>query len=205
MKKIVLFICVLCFVGCKQEKKESTIDTSQRIKDSIVNELKKPIEEPKIDSAKVKELKTYFNFKKDEFENHTWVEPKDSPKHVDVNGIYCYFALNSAIASNLRLKIQYAADDWLFIQSYKFSIDGMTYDYTPGNIERDNDSSIWEWSDNQLNMYDQSLINALLMAKKAKIRFVGRQYNKDKTITQQQLLSIKRTVQLYKAMGGSIQ
>ena len=81
----------------------------------------------------------------------------------------------------------------------------MTYDYTPDNIERDNDSSIWEWSDKRLDMYDQSLINALLMAKKAKIRFVGKQYHKDKTITQQQLLSIKRTVQLYRVMGGSIQ
>lgn len=205
MKKITLFVCVLCFVSCQQNKKESTIDTSHSITDSIFNEITKPIEEPKIDSARVKELKPFFNFKKDEFENYTWVIPKNSPKYIDVNGIYCYFALNGTTASNLRLKIQYAADDWLFIQSYKFSIDGMTYDYTPDNIERDNDSSIWEWSDKRLDMYDQSLINALLMAKKAKIRFVGKQYHKDKTITQQQLLSIKRTVQLYRVMGGSIQ
>lgn len=173
---------------------------------------KKRLEEARLDSISkvetaktIKELSKYFTFKKDEFSNNdrVWVAPKNVPS-LNRNGIYCYFQTNKDRASNLRLKVQYAADDWLFIQYYIFSIDGMALEYRPDNIETDHNSTIWEWADNQVTSFDQSLITALMMAKSAKIRYVGRQYYKDRTITAQQLLSIKRTVQLYRAMGGRI-
>lgn len=204
--KNVLFLMVflVVLVGCKQEKSNVSVDTSQQITDSIFNEPSVYIEEVMIDSTRIKELSPYFTFKKDEFENVTWVEPKDKPKYIDVNDIFCYFMTDGDKASNLRLKIQYAADDWLFIRKYKFSIDGMSFDYAPDDIKRDSEQSIWEWSDNRITAYEQSLIDALVIANNAKIRFVGDKYNKDKNITSKQLLSIKRTVQLYRAMGGAI-
>ncbi|WP_303208609.1 hypothetical protein [Bacteroides oleiciplenus] len=230
MKKILfLMVFLVALVGCKQEKSNVSVDTSQQITDSIFNEKfyndsvaadnekkeleKKRLEEARLDSISkvetektIKELSRYFTFRKDEFSNddRVWVEPKDAPKYLNRNGIYCYFQTNNDKASNLRLKIQYTADDWLFIRYYVFSIDGMVYEYRPDDIETDHKSTIWEWADNQVTSFDQSLITALMMAKSAKIRYVGRQYNKDRAITAQQLLSIKRTVQLYRAMGGRI-
>lgn len=224
--KNVLFLMALIVVlaGCKQEKRNVSVDTSQQITDSIFNEQfysdnekkeleKKRLEEARLDSISkaenaktIKELSKHFTFKKDEFSTDglAWVTPKDAPRDVNRNGIYCYFQTNNDRASNLRLKIQYTADDWLFIRYYIFSIDGMVFEYRPDDIETDHKSTIWEWADNQVTMFDQSLINALMMAKSAKIRYVGKQYHKDRTITAQQLLSIKRTVQLYRAMGGAI-
>lgn len=155
--------------------------------------------------VKAEKLKPYFSFRKDEFGGQVWVEPKDAPRHVDVNGIYCYFMLVDNKPSNLRFKIQYRADDWLFIQSYKFLIDGNTYDYLPGKVERDNASYIWEWSDTQVSVLSESLLNLLSNAKTAKIRFVGSQYHKDKDITAKQIASIKRTLELYYALGGKVQ
>ena len=155
--------------------------------------------------VKVEKLKPYFSFRKDEFGGQVWVEPKDAPQYVNVNGIYCYFMLVDGKPSNLRFKIQYRADDWLFIQSYKFLIDGNTYDYVPDKVERDNESYIWEWSDTPVSVLSESLLNSLSKAKTAKIRFVGRQYHKDKDITAQQIASIKRTLELYYALGGKVQ
>lgn len=157
-----------------------------------------------MDSRRIKaeKLKPYFSFRKDEFENRVWVEPKDAPKYVDVNGIYCYFMLDDGKPSNLRFKIQYRADDWLFIQSYKFLIDGVTYDFVPTKVERDNDTSIWEWSDSPTSSLPEGLLNSLSNAKSAKVRFVGRQYHKDKDITTKQIASIKRTLEFYYSLGG---
>lgn len=185
-------------------------------RDSILNTLyaeivlphKSKFEELKQKFQKNKEiaesLKPYFYFKRDEFNNGIWVEPKDAPQYVDVNGIYCYFMLVDGRASNLRLKIQYRADDWLFIRSYKFSVDGQVFDYFPHKIERDHKSYIWEWSDAPVTSNNQIIIENLANAKEAKIRFIGQQYHKDKVITSKQLKSIKRTIDLYYAMGGVI-
>ena len=38
--------------------------------------------------------------------------------------------------SNLRFRIQYYADDWLF-NKVQFSIDGKAYEYIPSDTERD--------------------------------------------------------------------
>ena len=227
MKKCLFLIAVVLCVGACTSKEEKAKQVAEKAKiererfynDSIIADSlrrdrdRKRLEKERLDSISkvenektIKDLSRYFTFKKDVFSNdgRTWVTPKDRPMYIDVNGIYCYFQTNDEKASNLRLKIQYAADDWLFIQSYKFSIDGMVFDYYPDNIDRDNNSTIWEWADNQVTAFDQSLLTALMMAKNAKIRYIGRQYHKDRVITAKQLKSIKRTVQLYRAMGGSI-
>lgn len=227
MKKcLFLMLMALCIGACtskeekaKQAAEKARIERERIYNDSVIADSlkrekeRKRLEEARLDSISkaenektIKDLSKFFTFKKDEFssDGRTWVQPKDRPMYIDLNGIYCYFQTNDGKASNLRLKIQYAADDWLFIQSYKFSIDGMAFDYYPDNIDRDNDSEIWEWADNQITASDQSLLTALMMAKNAKIRYVGKQYYKDRVITTKQLKSIKRTVQLYRAMGGSI-
>ena len=155
--------------------------------------------------VKADKLKPYFSFRKDEFGGQVWVEPKDAPKHVNVNGVFCYFMLVDGKPSNLRFRIQYRADDWLFIQSYKFLIDGNTYDYVPNKVERDNDTYIWEWSDSPVTILSESLLKSLSNANTVKIRFVGRQYHKDKDITDKQIASIKRTLEYFYALGGKIE
>lgn len=159
-----------------------------------------------VDSIKVKELIPFFNFKEDEFDpdGKTWIKPKSSPKYIDVNHTYCYFMKRNNVVSNFRLKIQYYAEDWLFINKYQFSIDGKAYELIPENPERDHGSgNIWEWSDERINTISEvELIRALAGAKSAKIKYIGSQYHNIRTIPEKQLLNIKRTLELYEAMGG---
>ncbi len=159
------------------------------------------------DSVKIKELSPSFNFKKDEFDPRgiVWIEPISAPKYTNRNGIYCYFAQIDGVAQNFRLRIQYMADDWLFIRKYQFSIDGKAYEYIPsGTVERDNDGGlIWEWSDEKISYIgDVELVEALANAKTAKIKFIGSQYHDIRTITPNEIKAIKETLDLYHAMGA---
>jgi len=105
--------------------------------------------------------------------------------------------------SNLRFRIQYYAEDWLFFSKVQFSIDDKAYEFVPQNIETDNGSgNIWEWFDEGVTSYEKELIYALANAKNAKMKFIGRQYYDIKTISQQQIIDIKRVLELYNALGG---
>ena len=161
----------------------------------------------KVDSAKIKDLLPYFNAKKDEFDpdGKTWYKPKSAPRYTDQNGIYLYFAVHNNKTMPLRFRVQYYSDDWLFFKKIQFSIDEKAYEFIPSGTETDsgNGGKIWEWFDEALTGSDKDLIYALVEAKSAKMKVIGRQYYDIKTITQSQIRDMKRTLDLYRAMGGA--
>lgn len=164
-------------------------------------------EQHSIDSVKIKFLEQYFNKEKDEFDTdgRIWYKTKSCPKYANRNGIYVYFATKDNIPEKLRFRVQYYADNWLFFKKISFSIDGKAFDYIPLRTETDsgNGGKIWEWSDEAItNENDKELLNALSTAKSAKMKFMGTQYYDIKTISKSQIEDIKRTLELYKAMGG---
>lgn len=160
----------------------------------------------KIDPLKINELTKYFIKKKDEFSNSNavWFTPKTAPKFANANGIYCYFQTENGIPNNLRFRIQYLSEEWLFFNKVQFSIDGKAYDFTPIKTETDsgNGGYIWEWCDESITESNKALINALANAKSAKMKLNGRQYYDVIAISKTQITSIKQTLEFYKAMGG---
>ena len=160
----------------------------------------------KTDPEKIKELEKYFNQDADEFDPNkkVWHKPKTAPKYANSNGIYLYFQSNNGIASNLRFKVQYCADDQLFFTRIQFSIDDKAFEYIPTDTETDsgNGGQIWEWFDQPVESWDIELLEALANAKSAKMKFIGKQYYDVKTISSAQIKDIQRTLELYKAMGG---
>lgn len=156
-----------------------------------------------IDSIKIKELKPFFREKKDEFEGHSWVQYKTIPQYRDQNGFYCYFEKSQDNkVSNLRFVGQYLAEDWLFITRIKFSIDGKVWDYTPNKMNNDHDTRIWEWFDDEVDSYNSDLVNAIASAKEVKVRFIGKQYHDERRISKENIKSIQKTLEYYKALGG---
>ncbi len=194
----------------EKEIEERIFSMKNSVQDAVDNNRKERIEEfkktAKIDSAKIKELKKFFRIKKDEFSTtgKTWYTPKSAPRYTNRNGLYCYFQTENGIPSNFRFRMQYYSDDWLFFSKVQFSIDGKAYEYVPMDTETDNGDGgrIWEWFDESVSESDKELINALANAKSAKMKLIGRQYFDIKNITQEQIKSIKRTLELYQAMGG---
>lgn len=151
----------------------------------------------------VKRLRPLMRYKKDDF-NGGWFHAKSSPRFTNYNGIYSYFNYldDKTGPSNLRFAIQYVAEDWLFIERYRFLIGGKEYVYIPDDIKRDNgDGEIWEWSDESVNSSSQEIIDALIQAKSGKVRFEGKDYYKDKAITANQIADLKRVSDLYAALN----
>lgn len=159
-----------------------------------------------VDSAKINALAKFFRIGEDEFsnENRKWYKPKSSPVYTAANGIYCYFHTDNGVPGNLRFRLQYYSDDWLFFSRVQFSIDGKAYEYSPSDTETDsgNGGYIWEWFDEPVRGSDKELINALANAKSAKMKLIGRQYYNIKTISKDQINAFKNTIELYQALGG---
>jgi hypothetical protein len=104
------------------------------------------------------------------------------------------------------LKIQYFGSDWLFIESYFFNIDGETYEISPdyGDIEKDNDSDVWEWYNEPATAGNIEMIQKIIKSKKTVVRLEGTQYYKDVTITQAQKTALKNVLTVYQGLGGTL-
>lgn len=199
-----VWVCAYCVSLAEINRANKVLDEYREfVKSSALAEVE---ELPAIDSAKLSELLPYFDVERDKFSpaGRTWYKPKSRPKYVDQNGIYCYFSKDGdGRPDNLRLKIQYEATEWLFIQRIYFSVGDRAYSYTPGKVEHDNAAGyIWEWTDEPVDNVLKTIINALSEQSSAEMKLSGRHYYSIKPITTKQIESIKRTVELYSAMGG---
>ena len=141
---------------------------------------------------------------KDEVKGTSWYYDKSSPKYVNANGFFLYIGTGKGYTPTLRLKIQYYGDDWLFIDSYFFNVDGKTKSIDPGygDIETDNDSKVWEWFDTEPNKGEVELVKSIIKSKKAIMRLEGSKYYKDVTISATQKKALQRVLTVYAGLGG---
>ncbi|GJQ05230.1 hypothetical protein [Capnocytophaga canimorsus] len=166
-------------------------ENEQKIKDSlnlVAEQKKKEVE---------KELKSFRKIE-DEFNNNAFYYDLRTPKYTDVDFIFPYIGANE---NNywLRLRFQYEADDWLFIERAILLIDGEKYTVT-GNWERDNNSRIWEWLDMPVGLNEEIILDKIANSKSAKVRYEGRQYHNDRTITDKEKSIIKKTLEIYQKL-----
>jgi hypothetical protein len=133
----------------------------------------------------------------DSFQDVTWYSSPSSPRYRNANGFYLYFGVSGTSKLPLRLVMQYYSSDWLFIESAKVNVDGSVYSLSATDWERDNDSNIWEWSDEVLD--DRALIEQIIKSKSAVIRFEGSQYYDTRTISSSQKAALKQVLEAYDA------
>lgn len=196
----ILLIIISIAFGAPDEKtlivenpdiiKRDSIQIAQEkaIKDSIENVIKQKKEDAE------KKLKA-FKKNEDEFNATAFYRDPRTPKYTNINFIYPYIGQKG---NNywLRLKFQYTSDNWLFINKGILLIDGEQYIIT-GTWERDNDSTIWEWLDMQVGTEERIILERLANSKSAKVRYEGRQYRKDRTITSKEKDIIKKTLEIF--------
>ena len=131
----------------------------------------------------------------DSFADVTWYQSSSSTNYRNANAFYLYFGMFDGEKGPLRLVVQYYDEDWLFIETAKVNVDGIVYTLNIFDWERDNDSSIWEWSDEPLD--DRALIEAIINSRSAVIRFEGRQYYDTRTISSTQKAALKSVLQAW--------
>lgn len=191
----------------KQISEQIIKEEKERKEQELANE-KEIAAKEKLEKERLSTATKKMNKKYDEINEVTWYRDKTSPSYVNYNGFYAYIGQSNGGSPWLRLAIQYAADDWLFIENYIIKVDGMTYNIVEqeyGEIKADNGSGgIWEWLDRQVGPSEFEIIKAVANGKDVKIRFSGKDYHKDKTITSQQKLALKNVLNAYEALGGSM-
>lgn len=163
-------------------------------------------DEQSSDSVKISRIISKIKIKEDEFdkEKKSWYEPLSFPEQVNENAIVVYFKASKHKVDNLRLRVQYTANDWLFFEKIIFNIDGDVFEYKPRATKTDHGNGrIWEWFDEYVMMKDMNVIIALANAQEAKMKFVGDKYFIVKEITKDQINDINIIFELYKAMGGT--
>lgn len=139
----------------------------------------------------------------DKLEKITWYRDSSSPRYTNYDGFYLYFGKKEGATPWLRLRIQYESDDWLFIKGFSVYVDDNVYQKQSANFERDHDSRIWEWYDENPSTSDLQMIRDIILSKKATIRFYGNQYHDDMTITSSQKTALKNVLIAYEALGGN--
>ena len=164
------------------------------------------LEKQKAEKDRLANATKKMRVKIDDMNDVTWYYDKTSPQYTNYNGFYAYIGTSKGNKPWLRLVIQFAADDWLFIEKYIIKIDGQTYNISEesyGEIKTDNGSGgIWEWLDRKVGYSEYQIIKAVANGKDVKIRFNGKDYYKDKTITAQQKKALQNVLDAYEALGG---
>lgn len=206
---ILVTIMTICSCGESSKKTESKrIARETFIKDSLerVKFVKDSLNKIEI----INSHKSLFVEKSDEFSNRVWVEHKNTPKYRNQKGIYCYFQLENGVASNFRFVYQYYGDDWLFIKSMIFNIDGTTNITIVPDMDTDcgYGGKVWEWCDESVSgslgdyIVNELFIVSLANAKNVKVKMCGSEYYDIYTLNETQIKSIKDTYEYYIALGG---
>lgn len=147
-------------------------------------------------------LKRKMDFNEDEFNQITWVSPKSS-KGTYGNRVYVYFGIKNDNLQSPRLKIRYYGDDWLFWEKATFLIDGTPYNYIPtSRPSRDNNSDVWETSDQIISENMLNILKSMFEAKEVKYRLSGKYY-KDFTLSKARINEIKDVLQYHYLLDNS--
>ena len=166
----------------------------KRIKEEKEAELKKQYAEKQ---KRIDQLKSWCRINYDEFNKITWLQPNAVKNTNNQNAIMLYIWKWDDWSIFRRLKIMYAARNWLFVKKYQFSIWWEIIDYIPSNPERDHYTTIWEWSDNYVTATEEAIVQKIIDNNWWKIRFIWTQYHDDKDIPQVQVNALKDMNELY--------
>lgn len=137
-----------------------------------------------------------FKSKRDEFEGTSFYRDQRTPNYTNRNFIYPYIGEKDG-KYWMRLKFQYAADDWLFINNVKIKTDSNNYEFS-GDFERDNNADIWEWADMLVSSQDRVMLHDMANSERTVIRYTGSQYHKDRVLTSKEKSIISETLDVYK-------
>jgi hypothetical protein len=151
----------------------------------------------------VKKLRTTY----DDIQETTWYYSKSTTRYRNENSFHIYMGKSKEGNPWLRFVIQYAGDDWLFIQKYIIKTDNNTYTIEPsiGEIEKDNDTDVWEWYDTKMDANKLDIIRDMINSKSVKLRMEGKQYYKDRIISKQEIQNIKNVLEAYEVFSDSKQ
>lgn len=138
-----------------------------------------------------------FDVKYDEFKEITWLYSKTRPAYANTKAFYTYIGINKQGHAWCRLVIRYHGEDWLFVKSIIIKTDNNTYTLAADNVQRDNNTEVWEWIDINVGEGEDIILYDIIHSKQTKIRFVGYQYHYDWTLPAKTIKGLKEIYDYY--------
>ncbi|BCO09289.1 hypothetical protein GF1_16650 [Desulfolithobacter dissulfuricans] len=164
---------------------------------------KKWVSESKVENQVIKPAHERYTVKSiDKFEKIIWYENKGHFFLSLISNIRIYIGKREKSPPFLRMKVTYHGDDWLFVKSFSVLVDGKKYGPYLYDFKRDNSSAVWEWCDVYVSGKEYKLIEDIISSKEAIIRFYGRLYIKDHTVTPKERDFLRKMMLSYKSLGG---
>jgi len=149
---------------------------------------------PEFTAAEIATAKANIHTQTDEVKGIKWYYDITSPRDFATwnNAFYLYVG-DAGGGPNLRFRINYLGNDWLFIQGYTLNVDGQVYeisadssDVTQHNGIVGGEAMVWEWWDTVATSDNIDMIKAIISSKKTLLRYEGKDYHFDRTITAQE-------------------
>ncbi|MEK4328900.1 hypothetical protein MKX70_23975 [Paenibacillus sp. FSL R7-0312] len=162
--------------------------------------------EPTKSPDEVKQALSGLRESKDEVRNISFFYAQSTSRHVNENDAYVYFSKsNDGVISNPRFRIQFAGDDWIFIDKYTINADGEIFELTPeySEVIRDNSSGgVWEYYEPFIDKEILPIVQKIGNAEKVIIRAQGESRHYDMTLTKQQKQAMLKVLKAYNEAGG---
>lgn len=141
----------------------------------------------------------------DEMREIDWFYDKNTPRTNNTRNVHAYIGKKDDHVW-IRFKMTYNADDWLFVESVAFKVDGEDFSLNYrlfDDWERDNASGdIWEWKDVNMDRRTWNLVRKIADSDKTMMRYNGRQYYSDRDVSTEEKKALKNILLAYESMGG---
>ncbi len=177
------------------------------IEEQRIADEKSKIEKDRLEKERLTNATKKLRTKYDDIKGITWYYDKGTPKYNNYNSFHLYLGKEKTEKPWLRVKIQYTSDDWLFIKSYVIKTDSNSYTISTsyGEVEKDNGSGdIWEWYDVPMDNRLFKIVKDVINSKTVKLRHNGKQYYKDRTISEKEKQGLQNILDAYEALGGTM-
>jgi hypothetical protein len=171
-------------------------------KDKSLKELSETID-GLIDRQKRVALSAMYK-KTDTFEGIDWYYDRATYSSYAGNKFFLYVGKQKSGKPWLRLQMMYSGSDWIFWENLTVSVDGEKFEYNPGyyEVERNNDTRVWEWYDVLADSGDISMIEKIIKSQNTTLRFAGETYRSDLVLSSAQKRAFANVLTAYKALGG---
>lgn len=132
----------------------------------------------------------------------TFFHHQNAPRHLNSRSTVSLYigTRNNDRRPWLRMRVQYAASNWLFVERVIAWHNGISEPLVTGQFERDNHSSIWEWIDRTPTELQLEILRSLSTASEAILRFEGRQYRRDVTLSEGDKRALREVLQAFEVM-----
>ncbi|MEM6800339.1 MAG: hypothetical protein AAF696_02985 [Bacteroidota bacterium] len=127
-----------------------------------------------------------------------WYKDNSSPDYESANAFYLYMGSRGEEVW-MRLRIQYSAYDYLFINQVLIDTDSAGYAFTPKEKVRRNhgEKMVWEWLDESFTPDMHEMFYDIAYSKKVNIRFIGTASFDERELSQEEKKGIGRVLKAY--------